>query len=298
MRLTGSKKNLTKFSVNDLKTFVELNNEKISVKRQAELLDLHRTNLYRKPAQRTVSEQDLLIMRRIDELHTAEPTWGYRMLTNRLRNDGFTINRKKVRRLMKVMGIYAIYPKPNLSKRYHAQYIRPYLLRNLAITRPDQVWGIDITYVRMSKGFMYLFVIIDWYSRYIVDYELSSTIDKAFVINCLQRALTTRKPDIINSDQGGHFTNPDYIKLLEDAGVKISMDGKGQCLDNAKTERFFRSLKYDRIYINEYETPRELRTMLKEYMKTYNHFRPHSALGGASPGRYYFGNELKRAISY
>ena len=142
MRLTGSKKNLTKFSANDRKACVELNNEKIPVKRQAELLDLHRSNLYRKPTQRTISEQDLLIMRRIDELHMAEPTWGYRMLTNRLRNDGFTINRKKVRRLMKFMGIYAIYPKPNLSKRYHAQYIRPYLLRNLAITRPDQVWGI------------------------------------------------------------------------------------------------------------------------------------------------------------
>lgn len=164
---------------------------------------------------------------------------------------------------MRDMGIYALYPKPNRSKRYHAQYVRPYLLRNLEITRPDQVWGIDITYIRMKKGFMYLFIIIDWYSRYIVDYELSSTLEKGFVLNCLKRALAVHKPEIINSDQGSHFTNTEYIERLEEKGVKISMDGKGQCLDNARTERFFRSLKYERVYINEYETPRELRAMVK-----------------------------------
>lgn len=124
--------------------------------------------------------------------------------------------------MMRVMGIYTIYPKPNLSKRYHAQYIRPYLLRNPNIERPDQVWGVDITYIRMQKGFMYLFIIIDWYSRRIVDYELSSTLEKSFVLNCLKRALSNRKPEIINSDQGGHFTNPDYIELLEEAKIKIS----------------------------------------------------------------------------
>lgn len=146
---------------------------------------------------------------------------------------------------MRDMGIYAIYPKPNLSKRYHAQYTKPYLLRNLPITRANQVWGIDITYIPMEKGFMYLFVIIDWYSRYIVDYELSSTLDKAFVLNCLKRAFQIRTSQIINSDQGGHFTNADYITLLEQYNVRISMDGKGQCLDNARTERFFRALKYE-----------------------------------------------------
>ena len=156
------KKNLTKSSIaSDRKAFVELDNTNITVKRQAELLEINRTSVYRKPAKPTVSERDLWIMRRIDEIHTAEPTWGYRTITRILQHEDIIINRKKVRRLMRDMGIYAIYPKPNLSKRYHAQYVRPYLLRNLEITRPNQVWGVDITYIRMKKGFMYLFVIID-----------------------------------------------------------------------------------------------------------------------------------------
>jgi len=238
-------------------------------------------------------------MHLIDEIHTKEPTWGYRTITTILRRDYcLKINRKKVRRMMRDMGIYALYPKPNLSKRYHAQYVRPYLLRNLEISRPNQVWGVDITYIRMSKGFMYLFIIIDWYSRYIVDYELSSTLDKSFVQNCLKRALSIHKPEIINSDQGSHFTNQSYIDLLEEAGVKISMDGKGQCLDNAIIERFFRSLKYDRIYVYEYETPRELRTMVNEYIKTYNTYRPHSSIEDLTPFEVYFGNQLSGAISY
>lgn len=268
---------------------IETENRRLTVKRQAELLVVNRTSAYRKPALPVVSDQDQWIMRRIDEIHTCEPTWGYRTITSILRRDDqLAINRKKVRRLMQKMGIYTLYPKPNLSKRYHAQYIRPYLLRSVEVTRPNQVWGIDITYIRLKKGFLYLFVIIDWYSRYIVDYELSSTLEKSFVLTCLQRALAAQKPEIINSDQGSHFTNRDYLKLLDNADVKISMDGKGQCLDNARTERFFRTLKYDRIYINEYSTPRELRTMLNEYMKTYNTYRPHSSLGGQTPRQYYF----------
>lgn len=301
MRLTGSKKNLKKLStdVNERKTCIELNNPNITVKRQAELLYINRTSVYRKPAPRVISDSDIRIMHLIDEIHTKEPTWGYRTITTILRRDYcLKINRKKVRRMMRDMGIYALYPKPNLSKRYHAQYVRPYLLRNLEISRPNQIWGVDITYIRMSKGFMYLFIIIDWYSRYIVDYELSSTLDKSFVQNCLKRALSIHKPEIINSDQGSHFTNQSYIDLLEEAGVKISMDGKGQCLDNAITERFFRSLKYDRIYVYEYETPRELRTMVNEYIKTYNTYRPHSSIEDLTPFEVYFGNQLSGAISY
>ncbi len=145
---------------------------------------------------------------------------------------------------------------------------------------------------------MYLFVIIDWYSRYIVDYELSSTLDKSFVLSCLKRALSRHKLETINSDQGGHFANPDYIKLLEESGVKISMDGKVQCLDNARTERFFRTLKYDRIYINKYSTPRELRAMLNDYMGTYNFYRPHSSLDGACPQDYYRKSKLNETAYY
>ena len=227
-------------------------------------------------------------MKRIDEIHTARPTWGYRTITKIIRRDDkIVVNRKRIRRLMQVMGVYTIYPKPNLSKRYHAQYIRPYLLRNLTVTRPDQVWGIDITYIRMEKGFMYLFVILDWFSRKIVDFELSSTIDKAFVLSCLKRALAKAKPEIINSDQGAHFTNPDYLALLEEAGVKISMDGKGQALDNARTERFFRTIKYDLIYINEFDSPKELRRATKDYMVEYNTYRPHSSIGGLCPAEVY-----------
>ena len=253
--MTGLKKNLKKSSnANDRKVLIEFGHKHITVKRQAELLEVNRSSVYRKHPVKTISDEELFIMRLIDEIHTAEPTWGYRTITTILRRDhGLLINKKRARRIMRDMGIYAIYPKPNLSKRYHSQYIRPYLLRNLEINRPNQVWGVDITYIRMKTGFMYLFVIIDWYSRYIVDYELSSTLDKSFVLGCLKRALSCQKPEIINSDQGGHFTNPDYIKLLEDNGVIISMDGKGQCLDNVRTERFFRTLKYEQIYISEYE---------------------------------------------
>jgi putative transposase len=268
----------------------------MTVKRQAELLEINRSSVYKKHPVKAVSDEELFLMRLIDGIHTAEPTWGYRMITAVLRKAyKLSINRKRVRRIMRDMGIYTIYPKPNLSRRYHAQYVRPYLLRNLAIVRPNQVWGVDITYIRMKKGFMYLFVIIDWYSRYIVDFELSSTIDKSFVLNCLKRALASHQPETINSDQGGHFTNPDYIKLIEESGVKISMDGKGQCLDNVRTERFFRTLKYDRIYVNEYETPRELRSMLNEYMETYNTCRPHSSLAGDCPADYYQKSELTEA---
>lgn len=275
-------------SANDRKTLIDRNDRQITVKRQAQLLEVNRTSVYRNPIVHIVSDEELMIMRRIDEIHTQEPTWGYRTITTVLRRDyGFVINRKRTRRIMREMGMYALYPKPNLSKRNHAQYIRPYLLRNQPISRPNQVWGIDITYIRMKKGFMYLFVILDWYSRYVVDYELSSTLDKDFVLSCLRRSLGRNRPEIINSDQGGHFTNPDYIKLLEEKGVKISMDGKGQCLDNARTERFFRTLKYDRIYINEYSTPRELRAMLKDYMEIYNTYRPHSSLDGACPQDYF-----------
>jgi putative transposase len=255
------------------------------------LLGINRSSVYRDPPKnRAISNEDLFIMRQIDELHTAHPTWGYRTITEVIRRDEkICVNRKKIRRMMRDMGVYTIYPKPNLSKRYHAQYIRPYLLRKLHIDRPDQVWGVDITYLRMAKGFMYLFIIIDWYSRCIVDYELSSTLEKTFVMNCLKRALSTGKPEIINSDQGSHFTNPDYIELLEKAEVKISMDGKGQALDNVRTERFFRTLKYDMIYINEFETPKELRKALAQYMNNYNTYRPHSSIGYLCPDEAYKG---------
>ena len=178
-------------------------------------------------------------MHHIDALYTAYPFYGYRRMTAALRQAGVLVNKKRVRRLMREMGIEAIYPGPNLSRRFQRDCTRPYLLRHLNIDHINQVWGIDITYLRMGKGFMYLFVIVDWFSRKIVDYELSSTLEKAFVMTCLMRALQGVKPEIINSDQGSHFTNPDYLSLMDESGVRVSMDGKGRATDNGRTERFF-----------------------------------------------------------
>jgi len=256
----------------------------LTIKRQAELLQLNRTGVYRKANTWQESPDNLDLMNRIDKIHTDEPTFGYRIITALMRKEGFPFNPKRIRRLMRKMRIYAIYPKPNLSKRLFAKYCKPYLLRNVTIERPDQVWGIDITYLRMNGGFMYLFIIIDWYSRCVVDFELSSTLEKTFVMECLERALNKGTPEIINSDQGSHFTNPDYLNLLAGKGVKISMDGKGRATDNARTERFFRTLKYDCIYIQEFNSPRELRSALNAYIPKYNFQRPCQAIDYEFPG--------------
>ncbi len=196
---------------------------------------------------------------------------------------------------MRLMGIQAIYPGPNLSKLLHSKYIKPYLLRNLGIVRPDQVWGVDITYIRMEQGFMYMFVILDWFSRYVIDYELSTTLEKGFVITCLNRALAKSRPEIINSDQGGHFTNEEYTGLLNSLGIKISMDGKGRATDNARTERFFRTMKYDCIYINEFESPKQLRTAIAKFIEQYNYQRPSQPLNYEAPAIIYYQNAIKKA---
>ena len=274
---------------------VEDQNKEISISRQADLLSVNRTSFYRNPTEWSESEENIRIMNQIDEIHTKHPTYGYRFITRLLQNNGCVINRKRVRRLMQVMGINAIYPGPNLSKLLHAKYRMPYLLKNLDIVSPDQVWGIDITYLRMNKGFMYLFVIIDWHTRWIVDYELSLSLEKSFVMNCLERALKNKKPEIINSDQGCHFTNADYIKLLKDNNVKISMDGKGRATDNARTERFFRTMKYDCVYINEFDSPRELRRAIDDYIKQYNYQRPSQVLGYDTPASKYLSDTQKVA---
>lgn len=268
---------------------------KLSLSRQAELLDVNRTSFYRKDAVASESEENLKLMKLIDQIHTDFPTWGYRKIAAYIRNLGIQANRKRIRRLMRKMDVYAIYPGPNLSKLLHAKYRMPYLLRNLKIERPDQVWGIDITYLPMEKGFMYLFVIIDWYSRSVVDFELSPSLEKTFVMNCLKRALSRRTPEIINSDQGSHFTNSDYIQLLKSHGVRISMDGKGRATDNARTERFFRTLKYDCVYINEFDTPRDLRAAIKSYMEVYNYQRPNQAINNQTPANIYLNPGIKAA---
>ncbi len=288
MRSTGSKKNLVlNEPLEARKAMVERDFEAITIKRQAELLGVNRTSIYRADKERHESEENVQIMHRIDEIYMLHPYFGYRRMTRFLRDQGFDVNRKRVRRLMKIMGLEAIYPKPNLSKRLHAKYKRPYLLRGLKIDRPNQVWGIDITYLRMGNGFMYLFNIIDWYSRRIIDYEISSTLEKGFVLKCLKRAFSRCRPEIMNSDQGSHFTNATYLELLEKEGVKVSIDGKGRATDNSRTERYFRSLKYECIYLNEFENPRALRKGVASYVQFYNQFRPHQSLNGAKPDQFY-----------
>ena len=259
------------------KTMAESDNKKINLARQAKLLSINRTSLYRKPSP-AWNDMDLLDMHMIDKIYTAKPFYGYRRITEDMRNAGRSINRKRVRRLMGIMGIHGICPGPNLSKMLHAKYVRPYLLRGLKIAHPDQVWSVNVTYIRMRQGFMYLFVIIDLYSRYIIDYEISMNLDRQMVLNCLKRAFKQAKPEIINSDQGGQFTNEDYIKLLQSEEIQISMDGKGRALDNIFVERFFRTLKYKDIYLNEYETPRALRKGLNRYISFYNEERLHLGL--------------------
>ncbi len=281
---------------------VSRDENKLTVVRQCELAKVNRSSIYRQKNKEETdpghgeNQENLDIMKIIDRIHLERPTWGYRKITDHLKHHyGYKINRKRVRRLMRLMDIMALYSGPNLSKRYHAQYVRPYLLRNIDIDHPDQVWGVDITYLPFRKGFLYLFVIIDWYTREIIDHEISYSLEKEFVLRCIRRALCDRKPEIMNSDQGNQFTSKAYLDLLEGNQVKISMDGKGQALDNAKTERFFRSIKYDDIYINEYETPREMIAGVNAYIQDYNTIRPHASLGGLTPEAFYQNYSNKQA---
>ena len=268
---------------------VDFKKKDISITRQADLLDLNRTNLYYRPV--LINDEEYRIRNIIDEIYTAHPEYGYRRMTVILiRDHHININRKKVRRLMREMGIHGFCPGPNLSKRLHAKYLYPYLLRGLLIENPNQVWSIDITYCRMKKGFMYLVAIIDWYSRYIVGYGMSNTLEKGFVMECINRAILLHgRPDIINCDQGSQFTNETYIDLLKANNIKISMDGKGRALDNQRIERFFRSYKWEKLYLAEYNTVLELKEITKEYINHYNNKRPHESLGYDTPAERYYG---------
>jgi len=224
----------------------------------------------------------------IDKWHTAMPYLGCRRLVTKLVEDGLTTNRKEVKRFMDEMGIYAVYPKPNLSKRNKQHKIYPYLLRNKAIFLPNQVWAIDITYIKLRHGHMYLTAIIDWYSRFIVGWALSDTLDTAPVLQAVRQAIETYgTPAIINSDQGSQFTSEEYTGFLKGQGIRQSMDGKARWVDNVIIELWFRSLKYDDIYINEYNSPKELRHGIASYVNVYNYERPHQSLNNAVPAAVY-----------
>jgi putative transposase len=258
-----------------------------SINEQCELLGLNRTSLYYKP--KPISDRKLAIFRRIDELYTLNPSFGGATIGTILRREGLSVSDPTVRRYMTAMGLQVVYPGPNLSKRAHDSLIFPYLLRNVAIERPNQVWGTDITYIRLRSGFLYLVAFMDWYSRYVLSWELSDTLETEFVLKSLRRALSIAMPEIVNSDQGSQYTSIDYTALLKENAVKISMDGRGRCMDNIFTERLWRSLKYQEVYLNEYESPREARAGITRYFELYNTFRPHQGLNGLTPHEVYFG---------
>jgi len=259
-----------------------------TVKEQCDLLSLNRTSLYYKPL--PISAKKLAILRRIDELFTVNPSFGGATMGTILRREGLFVSDPTVRRYMAEMGLQAVYPGPNLSKRAHESLIYPYLLRNVTVDHPNQVWGTDITYIRLRGGFLYLVAFMDWFSRYVLAWELSDTLETGFVLKALRRALFIAVPEIVNSDQGSQFTSLDYTGLLLENGVNISMDGRGRCMDNIFTERLWRSLKYQEVYLNEYDSPHAARAGITRYLELYNTFRPHQALGGLTPHEVYFGS--------
>jgi putative transposase len=248
-------------------------------------LGLNRSSLYYEPA--AESQDNLRLMRLLDEEYTAHPFLGSRRLTAWLNEQEEGVNRKRVQRLLRLMGLEAIYPKPRLSVAGKGHKVYPYLLRGVEVTRPDQVWSTDITYIPMAKGFMYLAAIIDWYSRYVVAWRLSNTLDGSFCLEMLEEALGRGQPEVFNTDQGVQFTALAFTSRLETAGVAVSMDGKGRCLDNIFVERLWRSVKYEDVYVRCYETVPELERGLGRYFGYYNDERPHQSLEYQPPARIY-----------
>ena len=253
---------------------------------QCGLLGLNRSTYYYVPA--TESSLNLHLMGRIDEQYMRTPFYGWPRMTIYLQNQGYAVNHKRVQRLMTKMGIQALYPKPSLSKASYTHKIYPYLLRNLAITHPNQVWSTDITYIPLANGFMYLVAVIDWFSRYVLAWQLSNTLDSAFCVDTLQQALQMGRPDIFNTDQGAQFTATAFTSVLEKAAIQISMDGKGRALDNIFIERLWRSVKYEDVYLKRYDSVLALFTGLDAYFAFYNHERPHQSLAYRTPAAIYY----------
>ena len=272
-------------SLSERRALVEWDNRPFSLGRQAELLGLNRTGLYYQP--RPVSEKELRLKHRIDEIHTELPYYGSRKIAEQLGREGYDTCRETVRQYMAEMGLQVLYPKPNLSRRHPDHQIYPYLLRHITASYPNHVWGIDITYIRLHRDWLYLVAILDWYSRFVIAWQLSDTLEIPFVLTAVDQALAQTKPVIWNSDQGSHFTSPQYTQRLLDKEVKISMDGRGRALDNIFVERLWRSVKYEEVYPSAYETPRQARLGLTHYFHRYNHVRIHQSLDYRTPAEVY-----------
>lgn len=253
----------------------------LTVVRQCTLLDISRSGLYYQPV--GIPEEDLTVMKLIDRQYLATPFYGARKIAAWLKSQGQQVNRKRVRRLMQIMSLKAIYRRPRTSKPASGHKIYPYLFSGLKITRPNQVWAADITYIPMARGFLYLVAIIDWYSRYVLSWRLSNTLDTSFCVEALQEALRKGKPEIFNTDQGTQFTSEAFAGLLQQHGIRISMDGKGSYNDNLFIERLWRSVKYEEVYLKAYQDGRDARIGLGNYFRFYNTERPHQALGYRTP---------------
>lgn len=260
---------------------------KLSITRQAKLLSISRSSVYYKP--KPVSPETQAVMNRIDRLHLELPFAGSRMLRDMLRRAGYQVGRKRVVSLMKQVGIEALYRKPKTTQRHPGHKIYPYLLRKLAITRPNQVWAMDITYIPMARGFVYLAAVVDWHTRRVLSWKLSTTMDVHFCIDAMEEALVRYgAPEIMNTDQGSQFTSMSFTQLLKDNDIRISMDGKGCWRDNVFVERLWRSVKYEEVYLHAYETVSNARAGLDRYFRFYNSHRPHSSLDGKTPDEVYF----------
>ena len=260
---------------------IEWDHEDLSVRHQCSLLGLNRSTLYYRGVGE--SQENLQLMRLIDEQYLRTPFYGGRRMTMWLASEGYQVNHKRVYRLMRKMGLEAVYPKPRISQGGSEHRIYPYLLRNVKVDRPNQVWAADITYIPLAHGFMYLVAIMDWYSRFILSWQLSNSLEGSFCVEALEEALSWQRPEIFNSDQGVQFTSNVFTSVLEDAGVAISMDGRGRVFDNTLVERLWRTIKYEDIYLKDYETVLALREGLTRYLAFYCYERPHQSLDYRTP---------------
>jgi putative transposase len=269
-------------AVDAKRALIELDDPHLSICRKCELLDLNRSTYYLPPA--VESEEDLRLMRLIDEQYLKAPFFGSRRMAAWLRRSGEAVNRKRARRLMALMGLEGLHPRPRTTVAAPDARSYPYLLRDRELTRVDEVWSSDITYVPMKRGFMYLTAVIDWYSRYVLSWRLSNTMDVGFCLEALEEALSRGRPEIFNTDQGSQFTSREYTGRLEAAGVAVSRDGRGRALDNVFVERLWRSVKYEDIYIKDYDRVSELEAGLTAYFRFYDEERLHQSLGYRTPG--------------
>lgn len=285
-------------SIAEKRSCIDSSHESLSIGRQCELIELPRSSYYRKNSLNKESEENLVLMRLIDKEYTGHPFYGSRKMWDYLRRQGFKINRKRVQRLMRKMGLQSIAPKPNTSKPHPEHKKYPYLLRKMEITCPNQVWCADITYLPLPGEFVYLTAVMDWYSRFVLSWQVSVTMDSSFCVSSLESAFRRYgRPEIFNTDQGVQYTSNDFTSTVLDNNVLLSMDGKGRCMNNIFIERLWRSVKYEEVYLKDYDSVSDLVKSLKVYFDFYNNERPHAGLGDMTPAEIYWEwMELQQAV--